>query len=193
MPKRYKIKDIPKPSFIKTMGPILSISINLSDGTTYTIEASTVLTITTSNLLQQVAALKLKLDTAERNSKSAVPDTDRWMIVPPEFEDICVRASGVQLHVPEVYENLIKRGMITMLQGFKIFKSNRLTGDNTDGFRVLAGHPAWVTFAEKMLEADIEEDLIGNFGSAYKDLFVYGAKVADKRRHFAAEGFWKFS
>ncbi len=80
-----------------------------------------------------------------------------------------------------------------MLQGFKVFRSNRLSGDNTDGYRVLGGHSSWCTFAEKLLEADIEEDLIGNFGSAYKDLFVYGAKVTDSRRHFASEGFFTFA
>jgi hypothetical protein len=39
----------------------------------------------------------------------------------------------------------------------------------------------------------MEEDLIGNFGSAYKDLFVYGAKVADERRKFGATAFVKFT
>ena len=165
----------------------------ISAGATYTIEAVSTLSITTTNLLQQVAKLKTKLDLAESYGYSAVPDSDRWLIVPPEFEEILVRASGVALHVPEAYESLVKKGMIGMLQGFKVFKTNRLTGDNTNGYRVLAGHPNWLTFAEKLLEADIEEDLIGNFGSAYKDLFVYGAKVADTRRHFATEGYWTFA
>jgi len=38
----------------------------------------------------------------------------------------------------------------------------------------------------------MEEDLTGDFGTAFKDLFVYGAKVKDARRHMAAEGFWNF-
>jgi len=159
---------------------------------TYTIEAVTPLQITTANFLQQVSALKLKLETADRDQKSSVPDTDRFLIVPPEFEDLLNRASGIALHVPDVYTELIKRGFITMLQGFKVFKSNRLTGNNTAGFRVIAGHPNWCTFAEKVLQARMEEDVVANFGTAYKDLFVYGAKVADPRRHFAAEGYWLF-
>lgn len=164
----------------------------IAGGSTYTIEAATVLTISTTNLLQKVADLKTKLDSVEQYGYSSVPDSDRFLIVPPEFENVLVRASGVALHVPEAYDELVKKGFITMLQGFKVFRSNRLTGDNTNGYRVIAGHSNWCTFAEKLLEADIEEDLIGNFGSAYKDLFVYGAKVTDARRHFAAEGFWKF-
>jgi len=165
----------------------------ISGGSTYTIEASDKLTITTANLLDKVALLKEKLDKAESYGYNSVPDSDRWLIVPPEFERILVQASGVALHVPAVYEDLVKKGFITMLQGFKVFRSNRLTGDNTDGYRVLAGHSNWMTFAEKLLDATMEEDLIGNFGSAYKDLFVYGAKVADSRRHFACEGYWVFT
>lgn len=162
-------------------------------GATYTVEAATAVAVTTSNILQMVSKLKLKLDQAEANGKSAVPDTDRWLIVPPEFEYVLTRGSGIALHVPEVYQELVKKGMITELQGFKVFKSNRLTGNNTDGYRVLAGHSNWLTFAEKVLDARMEEDLPGDFGTAYKDLFVYGGKVTDSRRHFATEGFWTFT
>ena len=162
-------------------------------GATYTIESASVLQITTANILEKIGQLKLKLDLAEKNGKSSVPQEDRWLVLPPEAIDLITNgATGITLHVPEVYTELIKKGMVTMLKGFKIFMSNRLTGDNTDGYHILAGHSNWCTFAEKLLEADMEEDLIGNFGSAYKDLFVYGAKVADARRHFAVEGLWKF-
>ena len=164
----------------------------IASGTAFTIEAATVLTITAANLLAKVAALKQKLDLAEKNGYTAVPDTDRFLIVPPEFETILISATGIALHVPAVYEELVKRGFITELQGFKVFKSNRLSGDNTDGYQVLAGHPMWLTFAEKVLDTRMEEDLIGDFGTAYKDLFVYGGKVKDHVRHSAALGFWKF-
>lgn len=162
-------------------------------GSTYVVEGATPVSITTSNLLQYVADLRQKLDKAEANGVSAVPDSDRFLIVPPEFENTLIRASGVALHVPEVYSNLVQRGFLGMLLGFKLFKSNRLTGNNEDGYHMIAGHPNWMTFAEKQLQATIEEDLIGNFGSAYKDLFVYGAKVPDTRRHYAAELFATFA
>lgn len=162
----------------------------IGGGATYTVEAATKLQITTSNLLEKIGALKLKLDEAEANGHSTVPDSNRWLILPPKIIDMIPRASGVALHVPEVYSELVKKGMVTMLQNFKIFSSNRLSGDNDDGFRVLAGHTNWMTFAEKVLEVRMEEDLPGDFGTAYKDLFVYGAKVTDSRRHQAAEGFW---
>lgn len=165
----------------------------INAGASYTIEAATAVSITTSNLVAHVATLRQKLDKAEANGENAVPDTDRWLVVPPEFMNTVVRSTGIVLSVDAVYSDLIQRGYIGDLLGFHIFRSNRLTGDNTNGYHVLAGHKNWMTFAEKLLEADIEEVLIGNFGTAYKDLFVYGAKVADKRRSQAAEGYWTFA
>lgn len=165
----------------------------IAGGTAYVIEANTPLSVTTTNLLQTVSSLKLKLDQAPTYGYSAVPDEGRFLIVPPEFEYALTRASGIALHVPDVYQELVKKGFMTMLQGFMVFKSNRLTGNNTDGYRVIAGHPSWMTFAEKVLDARMEEDLIGNFGVAYKDLFVYGAKVADPRRHMASEAYVTFA
>ena len=163
-------------------------------GATFTVEAVTPISITTSNILSKVGQLKLKLDKAEANGYNSVPAQGRWLIVPPEFEDVATNgASGITIHVPAVYEELIKKGMLTQLKGFNIFVSNRLTGDNTDGYHILAGHKNWITFAEKLLTATMEEDLTGNFGSAFKDLFVYGAKVPDSRRHFAAELFATFA
>ena len=165
----------------------------IAGGSSYTIEAATVVSVTTSNLFQKVSQLGEKLDEAEIYDKSAVPDTGRWLIAPPKFFTTLKRATGVALHVDEVYRDLVKKGYMGELDGFQLFKSTRLTGDNTDGYHILAGHENWITFAEKLLTADMEEDLPGNFGSAYKDLFVYGAKVPDTRRHFAAELFATFA
>lgn len=165
----------------------------ISGGSSYTIEATSAVSITTANLVAQIANLRQRLDSAELYGLNVAPDTDRFLIVPPEFENTVVRASGVVLHVPEVYTDLVKRGFIGELLGFKLFKSTRLTGDNTSGYHMIGGHTGWCTFAEKLLEADIEEDLTANFGSAYKDLFVYGAKVADSRRSFAGEIFATFA
>lgn len=158
----------------------------IAAGTAYTIEANTAVAITTANLLAQLANLKQKLDKAQENGFSAVPISGRWLVVPPEFMNTVVRATGVALHVPEVYGTLVQKGYIGQILGFDIFVSNDLAGDNTDGYKVLAGHKNWMTFAEKVLQARIEEDLIGDFGYAYKDLFVYGAKVPDVRRAMAA-------
>ena len=164
----------------------------ISATATYEVEAATVLTITAANILNKVATLAQKLNLAEKNGYSAVPDSDRFLIAPPEFFTILTQGTGVVLHVDEAYQDLVKKGFMGTLQNFKLFMSNRLDGDNTDGYHLIAGHQNWLTFAEKVLDARMEEDLIGDFGTAYKDLFVYGAKVKDINRHQAAELFATF-
>ena len=156
----------------------------ISGGTAYVIEAATKLKVTPANIRQYLGALKIKLDLAE------VPDEDRWIVLPTEIADLLTRGSNIALAVPEAYRDLVQKGYLMDVSGFKVFQSVNLSGNNTDGYHVIAGSKLWQTFADKQLEARIEEDLIGNFGAAYKDLFVYGSKVADIRRKFAAEGFW---
>lgn len=164
----------------------------ISAGASYEIEAATPIAITAANILNKVATVKQKLDLAEKNGYTKVPDTDRFLIAPPEFFTILTQGTGVVLHVDEAYQDLVKKGYMGMLQGFKLYMSNRLSGDNTNGYHLIAGHQNWMTFAEKVLQARMEEDLIGDFGTAYKDLFVYGAKVKDIMRHQAAELFATF-
>jgi len=191
----YRVKDYTDATHITIEDDLDDVDSVYSGGaiagsSTYVIEAATKVQITTANILEYIGKLKLKLDEAEANGYSTVPSSDRWLILPPKMIDLIPRATGVALHVPEVYSELVKKGLVTQLLDFKIYSSNRLTGDNDDGFRVLAGHKNWLTFAEKVLQVRMEEDLPGDFGTAYKDLFVYGKKVTDSRRHQATEGFW---
>lgn len=158
---------------------------SIAAGASYVIEAVTPVTLTTANVVARILDLKQRLDDHE------VPDEDRFIVIPPIVENILVRAAEVNIAVPAQYEALLRRGFITELAGFKIFRSTRLAGNNTDGFQCIGGTPDWLTFADKILEAGIEEDLIGNFGAAYKDLYVYGAKVADERRKFGTFLFCK--
>lgn len=158
----------------------------IAGGASYVIEAVTPLSVTKDNIMGYLLNLKTKLDEEE-----GVSDEGRWTILPPVISNLLPIATNVALNVPAVYENLVKKGFITELVGFKIFSSPRVNGDNTNGYHCLAGTGDWLTFADKMLENGIEEDLIGNFGSAYKDLYIYGGKVADERRKFATELFAK--
>lgn len=158
-------------------------------GATYTVQAATVKTVDNSSVkfFDMVSQLRQVLDENE------VPQEDRFLFIPPAGQTSLLKDSSIKLNVPAAYEELVKKGMITELEGFKVFVVNRLTGDNTNGYYLLAGQKNFLTFADKALEVGMEEDLIGNFGSAYKDLFVYGAKVTDERRKFGATAFVKFS
>jgi hypothetical protein len=163
----------------------------ISAGATYEIQANTVKQIdnggSNPSFLTMALTLKQYLDEAE------VPDEDRYLFIPAVAEPTLLKDAGIKLSVPAAYQELVKQGFLTELVGFKVFKSQRVAGDNTNGYHVIAGHKSFLTFADKALEVGMEEDLIGNFGSAYKDLFVYGAKVTDERRKFGAHAFVKFA
>jgi hypothetical protein len=157
-------------------------------GATYVIQANTAKAIdnATNKFLDMVLTLKRYLDEAE------VPDEDRFLVIPAIAVTRLLTDTGIKLSVPAAYESLVQQGFLTELAGFKVFRSQRVAGDNTNGYRVLGGHRSFLTFADKQLEAGMEEDLLGNFGTAYKDLFVYGAKVADNRRKFGAQALVTF-
>jgi hypothetical protein len=157
-------------------------------GAAFTIQANTAKAIdnSTTHFLDMVLKLKQYLDEAE------VPDEDRFLVIPAAGVNRLLGDSNIKLSVPAAYESLVVQGFLTELAGFKVFRSQRVAGDNTNGYRVLAGHKSFLTFADKQLQSGMEEDLIGNFGTAYKDLFVYGAKVADNRRKFGCQALVTF-
>ena len=163
----------------------------ISAGATYEIQANTVKTIdnggSNPSFLTMVLTLKQFLDEAE------VPDEDRVLVVPPAAWTTLAKDTGIKLAVEPAFQQLVVKGYMGTLEGFNVIRSNRVSGDNTNGYHVVAAHKSFLTFADKALEVGMEEDLIGNFGSAYKDLFVYGAKVKDERRKFGAHAFVKFA
>lgn len=161
----------------------------ISSSSTYTIQANTVKTVDNSSVkfLDMVLDLKQKLDEAE------VPDEDRFLLLPPAGQTSLSKDTSIKLAVESAFQSLVVKGYMGTLENFKVMRVNRLAGDNTNGYHIIAAHKNWLTFADKALEVGMEEDLQGNFGSAYKDLFVYGAKVIDERRKFGAHAFVKFS
>lgn len=154
----------------------------IGGGSAYVIEAATKIQTSASLIYGQVAQLQEKLN------KAQAPQTDRYLVVPPEVYTVLVQASVLTIAVPQAYQDTILKGYVGDLLGFKVFMNTQVAGDNTAGFMVLACHKSWMTFAMGWVESGIE-DLIGNFGKAYKGLNIYGAKVVDERRKMAASLF----
>ena len=155
----------------------------IAGGATYTVEAVTKLQVAYNTLYGYILNLKEKLDIAK------VPQTDRWLVVPSKIASVMLKTSELIPAVASAYEDVVKRGLLGYVAGFKVYQNEQVYGNNTDGYRVLAGHKAWQTFAIAFTESGVE-DLIGDFGKAYKGLTTYGSKIADERRKCAAEGFW---
>jgi len=159
----------------------------IAGGATYEVQANTALTVTKDTVFARFNALGMVLTNAE------IPMEDRWAVIPARIANL-VRQSPEYISAgTESGRESVMNGILSKrFAGFDVYEvsDDRIAGDNTNGYHVLGGHKSAITFAMGLTENGIE-DLIGNFGKAYKSLHVYGAKVADVRRKALVEGFWK--
>lgn len=153
----------------------------ISAGASYTIEAATAVALTTANVYGKVVALRTKLNQAK------VPQANRWLVVNADVEAVLLQSDEFTRATESDTES-IRNGFIGKVAGFEVYNNEQIAGDNTTGYHVLAGHKSAITMAMAFTESGVE-DLIGNFGKAYKGLTVYGAKVVDERRTALAELF----
>ena len=149
----------------------------IAGGTAFVIESLTKVQTSKSLIYGQVAQLQQKLNEAQ------APLEDRYLVVNPAIYAILVQSTELTAPV-DLNNEVVRRGYVGDLLGFKIYMSNQVAGNNTDGYQIIACHKSWLTFAMGWTESGIE-DLIGNFGKAYKGLNIYGAKVVDERRKMA--------
>lgn len=158
----------------------------IGGGSTYTLQANTAVQLTSSNIFDKLNQLNVLLTNNE------IPAEDRWAVVPPAVVALIkLNANFNPSGVPEAYNRFSTppNGMIGgSLAGFTIYESPRVVGDSVNGWHIMAGHKSAITFALGLTETGME-DLIGNFGKAYKSLYVYGAKVVDERRKALTELF----
>lgn len=156
----------------------------IAGGATYVVEAATAVQITKDTVYKQLTDLGVKLDLAN------VPSEGRFCVLPPEVYALLQNSSLVAAAVPGVHDEVVKRGYVGMTAGFELYKSNQVSGDSVNGWHILAGVKDWATFAMGFTENGYE-DKYKNFGKNYKGLTVYGAKVIDQNRPYAAELFGK--
>ena len=152
----------------------------ISAGATYTIEANAAISLAKDTVYGYILDLRQKLDSQK------VPKSDRWLVVPSAVGRLLRQANELIPAVPTAYENVVTKGLIGMIAGFKVYENEQVADDGTSGnYWVLAGHKSWQTMAMAMTESGVE-DFIGGFGRNYKGLWCYGSKVVDERRKAAA-------
>lgn len=156
----------------------------ISAGATYIIQAVSAIQITKDTIYGVFLELKAIL------GRNKVGDANRFFACNEDVETIILQAPQLTQAV-ESDQTVIRNGLVGRMAGFTIYKSEQCAGDIVNGVHCLFGTPDAITFAQTWDEQDIEEKLIANFGSAYKGLMVYGAKVADVNRKALGEAFLK--
>ena len=121
------------------------------------------------------------LEAKEQLDASFVPATERYLVVPSKIHSILLQSGQLTPYTPSAFEDVVKLGIVGMYRGFKVISNEQVTGNNSDGYHCLAGHPQAITFAMAMTKSEVVSRE-ANFGKGYKGLTCYGAKVLDVRR-----------
>lgn len=152
-------------------------------GAAYEIQANTCVSVTKSTIYDYLVDLKVHLNKAE------IPDADRWLVVNADIMGLLDKSDQL-IHATVSGDEVIRNGFRGTIAGFRLYENQRVAGDATNGWHILAGHKSAITFAHAFTETGIE-DLTKNFGKAYKGLNCYGGKVIDRRRKAFTELFCK--
>ncbi len=164
-------------------------------GSTYTLRYTTLITANNtagdaSNIDTIVLGLKERLDQeftdAAGTSGVVCPSEDRFLVIPSHLESLLLQNQMLTPYTPKAYEETVRQGIVGYFRGFKVFKSERLTGDSTNGYHIIAGHPMAITHAYVPLGGSTVGDLQANFGKGFKQLVAYGSKVLDTRKYLLA-------
>jgi len=159
----------------------------IAGGATYEVQGNTAYAVTASNIFAQFIEMQTLLTNQE------VPEENRWAVVPARVAALIRQApeytgSG---QVEGGREAVMAGALPKQFAGFTVYEvsDGRISGDRTNGYHVMAGHKQAITFAMGLTENGVE-DAIGNFGKRVKQLYVYGAKVADERRKALVHALW---
>jgi hypothetical protein len=130
--------------------------------------------------------LKRNLDIAN------VPNTDRWVVVPPWFEALLLQDDrfvryGTESQTQRLVEGVVgptstMAGNVTMMigraMGFDIYRSNNVpsNANGTDTYRIVAGHPLAWTYASQLAKVEAYRPQL-RFGDAIKGLHLFGGVV----------------
>lgn len=148
----------------------------------YSIAGATALSLTKSNVYQYIVALRTAL------GKSLSPKADRFLVVNSQFEGLLLQAPEFIPAVSSAYDNVVQKGLIGSIAGFKVFTTENIAGDNTTGYFFVAGNKTYCSMAMQVMKTSVipSEMSEDSFITTCKGLLVWGKKIfAGNRGHGA--------
>jgi len=127
--------------------------------------------ITSADLaMQYIVELMVKLD------NNNVPRAGRYVIVPPWYHGLLCRNSAFYSVANSGSTETLRNGTVGRAYGFDIMVSNNVVNTTGDDWRVVAGYPGAITYAEQINKGEAYRPESA-FSDALKGLHLYGAKV----------------
>lgn len=113
--------------------------------------------------------LNTKLDEAD------IPDEGRWVVVPSWFEGLLLKDSRF-ITAGGGADAAKYNGLIGEAAGFRVLKSNQVPNVAGAKFKVMAGHPMAISYAEQIVSVEAYRPE-RRFADAVKGLHLYGTKL----------------
>lgn len=139
----------------------------------YSIAGATALALTKDTIYGKLVDLGVKLD------QSLCPTEGRFIVVNGLMKGTLRKAPEFIPAVQSAYADVVIKGLLGEIAGFKVFQSELVAGNNTTGYWYIAGTKEAISFATQISKVSvIPSDTDPNsFISTVKGLLVYGRKV----------------
>lgn len=142
---------------------------------------------TVANIGGHSLAYEALVDASVKLDENDIPESGRWIIVPPWFEgqlekDVRFTGYGTTANRSDLENGFgdEANGRIGRVSGFTVLKSNNVpvtvNGDGTHVYHVVGGHSMLWSYADQVREVEAFRPE-KRFGDAVKGLHLYGAKV----------------
>lgn len=125
---------------------------------------------TKDNFYDYLVDLKVKLTEAN------IPEEGRFAIVPAWCEGLLLKDNRFVAVGSSTSDNVIRNGKIGRAAGMDIYVSNNAPNNAGTQYKVIAGHPMALTFAEQIVKVEAYRPE-ARFADAVKGLHVYGSKL----------------
>lgn len=142
--------------------------------------AGTPVTVSKTTVLDLIVDCGTVLD--EQN----VPETNRWIILPPWMAGMLKKSDLKDASIMGDATSVFRNGKLGQLDRFTVYLSNNLsvvndvTAGNKKCTNVMFGHKKALTFASQMTQMETLKNP-NDFGNMVRGLNVYGSKVIDSK------------
>lgn len=179
----YKTASLTKSYLVTAFGSTTEITIKNLDGTTYdggSVSAETYIIKAATHLSTAKATVYQRLvDLSTTLNKSLAPREGRFIVVNAAFEGVLRQAPEFIPAVQSAYSDVVEKGLIGMIAGFKVITSELVAGNNTTGYWFVAGTKDYCSFAQQIMKTVVipSDTVNDSFVTMCKGLVVWGKKV----------------
>ncbi|MCA1615043.1 MAG: P22 coat protein - protein 5 domain protein [Acidobacteria bacterium] len=121
-------------------------------------------------------AYEYLVDAGTKLDEKNVPTEGRWAAVPPWFYGLLLKDKRFVAAGTSRTDEVLRNGEVGEAAGFRILRSNNVIHTAGTKYKLLAGHPQAITYADQIVSVESYR-MEKRYADAVKGLHVYGRKV----------------